>query len=103
MRCWFCGAVNPKTMDHLVPRSRGGRGASNKVPACQPCNSRKANMTLEEYRLAVKLWVEQHLLDGRPSTLQLVFYGEYATSLSYRSAVGLPLPKSLIIGAPPGR
>jgi 5-methylcytosine-specific restriction endonuclease McrA len=59
-RCWFCGIellgkgneLNAPTVDHLLPWSRGGRnGEDNLVAACKSCNSRKHNMTLEEYRL----------------------------------------------------
>lgn len=41
-RCAYCGERKKLTMDHVHPISRGGRhDATNIVPACQPCNSRK--------------------------------------------------------------
>jgi 5-methylcytosine-specific restriction endonuclease McrA len=41
-QCKYCGADGKLTMDHVTPISRGGQHtASNIVPACQPCNSRK--------------------------------------------------------------
>lgn len=43
-RCAYCGE-KPKrlTQDHLIPLSKGGdHTAANVVPACKPCNSRKA-------------------------------------------------------------
>ena len=48
-RCYYCGVVPKKiTIDHVVPLSRGGRHeASNVVPACQSCNSRKGSKLLE--------------------------------------------------------
>lgn len=41
--CAYCGtAERPLEMDHVKPLSRGGEHvASNIVPACKPCNSRK--------------------------------------------------------------
>ena len=42
-RCVYCG-TKPKhlTQDHLTPLSKGGsHTASNVVPACKPCNSKK--------------------------------------------------------------
>jgi 5-methylcytosine-specific restriction endonuclease McrA len=42
-RCAYCGERKPLTMDHVVPVSKGGHHtASNIVPACQSCNSRKS-------------------------------------------------------------
>jgi len=42
--CQYCGASARLTIDHVVPRSRGGgSGWDNVVSSCAPCNSRKAN------------------------------------------------------------
>ena len=45
-RCHYCGSgfteVNSPTIDHLVPRSRGGNNRlANLVLACRPCNHAK--------------------------------------------------------------
>lgn len=42
-RCVYCGQQpGSLTQDHLIPLTRGGsHTASNVVPACRPCNSRK--------------------------------------------------------------
>lgn len=42
-RCAYCGErTEVLTQDHVIPVSRGGdHTASNIVPACQPCNSKK--------------------------------------------------------------
>jgi 5-methylcytosine-specific restriction endonuclease McrA len=44
-RCAICGNKPPKlTMDHKVPRSRGGTDAEgNLQPACPRCNVKKGN------------------------------------------------------------
>ena len=50
MPCYYCGASlkgGRRTRDHVVPKSKGGRKT---VDACQPCNTRKAAMSLEEFR-----------------------------------------------------
>lgn len=40
--CHYCGAAHPLTMDHVIAISRGGlHTATNVVPACRSCNSRK--------------------------------------------------------------
>lgn len=50
--CQYCGKRVSKcdlTLDHVVPRSRGGRDSwENLVLACVPCNVRKGNRTPEE-------------------------------------------------------
>ncbi len=47
--CQYCGAVKDLTLDHLLPRSRGGETSwLNLVTACMRCNTRKGNRTPEE-------------------------------------------------------
>lgn len=49
-RCQYCGA-RAETLDHVVPRSRGGGHTwENVVAACRPCNVRKADRLLDESR-----------------------------------------------------
>ena len=49
-RCVYCGNGGGRlTLDHVVPRSRGGESIwENVVTSCAPCNLRKGNRTLEE-------------------------------------------------------
>jgi hypothetical protein len=55
--CAFCGDLflpGSLTIDHLVPRSRGGgRKWSNLYPACRACNSAKADSLVNEFRAAI--------------------------------------------------
>ena len=50
--CQFCGSVFPAaelTLDHVVPRSRGGSSSwENLVACCYQCNNRKGDRTPEE-------------------------------------------------------
>jgi 5-methylcytosine-specific restriction endonuclease McrA len=54
-RCQYCGKKGSAfdlTMDHVLPRSRGGRTvADNLVTACRTCNNRKGDRTPEEARM----------------------------------------------------
>jgi len=44
--CQYCGSNKNLTLDHVIPRSRGGRHTwENVVAACSECNSRKSNRT----------------------------------------------------------
>ena len=46
--CAYCGARGD-TIDHVIPRSRGGRHSwENCVACCSRCNTRKADRLLEE-------------------------------------------------------
>lgn len=41
-RCQYCGANSTLTVDHVIPRSRGGDHAwDNIVTCCSPCNHKK--------------------------------------------------------------
>jgi len=90
-RCWYCGcrvAVHswewephfssneyaPKAgyakpvIEHVVPVKRGGKGLrGNMVLACHPCNSRKGQQFLEEFRA----WCSRKVGGCR-----VVFWGE---------------------------
>lgn len=50
--CQYCGAQpGPEslTIDHVVPRSKGGKSTwENSVLACMPCNKKKADKTVEQ-------------------------------------------------------
>ena len=65
-RCAYCGAP-ARTVDHLVPASRGGEWTwLNTVAACSACNGRKGNRTPAE--AGMRLRVEPYV----PSRAQLV-------------------------------
>jgi 5-methylcytosine-specific restriction endonuclease McrA len=43
-RCQYCGSARHLTVDHVVPRSKGGRDTwDNVVTSCAPCNRKKAD------------------------------------------------------------
>ncbi len=53
-RCQYCGG-RPETLDHVIPRSRGGGHTwENVVAACRPCNVHKADRLLPDTRLALR-------------------------------------------------
>ena len=37
------------TVDHLLPKSRGGKGGNNLIIMCSQCNCEKGDMTLDEW------------------------------------------------------
>jgi 5-methylcytosine-specific restriction endonuclease McrA len=54
-RCQYCGS-RAETIDHVVPRSRGGGHSwDNVVAACRPCNLRKADRSLRDCGLQLRV------------------------------------------------
>ena len=53
--CQYCGARHELTIDHVTPRSKGGRHVwENVVAACRDCNQRKGNRSPEEAGLHLR-------------------------------------------------
>ncbi len=52
-QCQYCGTFTTKpTIDHVLPRSKGGKTTwQNVVTACPSCNNKKSNKTLKEANL----------------------------------------------------
>jgi 5-methylcytosine-specific restriction endonuclease McrA len=43
-QCQYCGSRNNLTVDHVIPRSKGGQSTwENIVASCAPCNRRKGD------------------------------------------------------------
>lgn len=80
-RCQYCGRRGTQfdlTLDHLIPRSRGGQSVpENLVASCKECNQRKGDRTPDEARMP---------LLSNPSAL---FYGLEKTVM-YREAESRP-------------
>lgn len=62
-QCQYCGVKPPKeelTIDHIIPRSRGGKSEwDNVVLACQKCNSKKGSKSLESANMKLKKTVRK--------------------------------------------
>lgn len=54
-QCQYCGSNRNLTLDHLFPKSRGGKSSwTNLITACNRCNTRKGDRTPEEAGLTIK-------------------------------------------------
>ena len=55
--CQYCGKILPRselTIDHVVPRSRGGKSTwTNVVLACADCNAKKGDSLLKDCRMQI--------------------------------------------------
>lgn len=53
--CQYCGTTSDLTLDHLIPRSKGGKSSwKNLVTACKRCNAKKGDHTLEQAGLVLR-------------------------------------------------
>lgn len=72
--CQYCGAAPGRaylTLDHVLPRSRGGQGTwDNVVTACRACNVRKGDRTPEEAGMTL------HKRLGRPHYLAFLLLSD---------------------------
>jgi 5-methylcytosine-specific restriction endonuclease McrA len=75
--CQYCGAQPHKselTVDHVIPRARGGTTAwENVVIACAPCNHRKGDRLPEEAQMTLRA------KPARPRFVAIVLLGEVHT------------------------
>ncbi|MBK6266344.1 HNH endonuclease [Marivirga sp. S37H4] len=53
--CQYCGVQKDLTLDHLIPRSKGGKSSwNNLVTACKRCNARKGDAKPEESGMVLR-------------------------------------------------
>jgi len=70
--CQYCGSREDLTIDHVYPRSRGGRhGWDNVVTACRLCNQRKGSQTPDEAAMPLKM-------PPRAPSFGFYAYGQFA-------------------------
>lgn len=54
--CVYCGSKKQLTLDHVIPKSRGGTNEwSNLVTCCFKCNLKKGNRTPEEANMVMRV------------------------------------------------
>ncbi len=72
-RCQYCGQFSPHlTLDHVVPRYRGGGHTwENLVSACPLCNRRKGHRTPQEAGMLL------YSLPREPAATAMYLYGRY--------------------------
>jgi CRISPR/Cas system Type II protein with McrA/HNH and RuvC-like nuclease domain len=53
--CVYCGSKKTLTIDHVIPKSKGGSNSwENLVTSCFKCNLKKANRTPEEAKMKMR-------------------------------------------------
>jgi 5-methylcytosine-specific restriction endonuclease McrA len=83
--CQYCGSTQRLTIDHIIPRSKGGTHTwDNVVAACERCNSAKSDRLLHEIGMVLRtkpkapihpaiafaeqFWKEQQSVEGCKET-----------------------------------
>ncbi|MBM4171426.1 MAG: HNH endonuclease [Ignavibacteria bacterium] len=65
-KCGYCGRADlPLTIDHIIPKSKGGDDSwENLVAACLPCNNKKGDRTPEAAKmgLRIKAYTPNHIM-----------------------------------------
>lgn len=55
-KCAYCFSTKELTLDHIYPRSRGGKNSwDNLITCCSPCNAQKNDRTPEEASMELKI------------------------------------------------
>ena len=62
-RCAYCGRSNPSTLDHVVPRAKGGPTVRNNlVAACADCNLQKSDSEFCLWHRSQEFWTDEREL-----------------------------------------
>ena len=81
--CVYCGSKKDLTLDHVLPKSRGGGNDwTNLVTSCFKCNLKKGNKTPDEARMFMKQKPFVPTLIGENQSVQKV-WNEYQKSFVY--------------------
>lgn len=81
--CVYCGSKKELTLDHVLPKSRGGTNEwTNLVTSCMKCNRKKSNRTPEEAKMNMRIspYVPQIMYEN---INLLNVWNEYQNSFSY--------------------
>jgi 5-methylcytosine-specific restriction endonuclease McrA len=91
--CQYCGdrpGAPALTVDHVLPRSRGGKHAwENLATACKRCNQRKSNLTPEEAGMQLR----QRPFE--PSYMALVLLSNPVAAAHWERLIGVPTAQLL--------
>jgi 5-methylcytosine-specific restriction endonuclease McrA len=81
--CVYCGSKKDLTLDHVLPKSRGGGNDwTNLVTSCFKCNLKKGNKTPDEARMFMRQKPFVPTLVGENQGVQKI-WNEYQKSFVY--------------------
>jgi len=81
--CVYCGSNKNLTLDHVIPKSRGGGNEwTNLVTSCFKCNLKKGSKTPEEAKMPMRHKPFTPTIVGENASVQKV-WNEYQKSFVY--------------------
>lgn len=81
--CVYCGSKKDLTLDHVIPKSKGGQNTwTNLVTCCFKCNLKKGDRTPEEARLKMRHQPFAPTLINENITIQNI-WNDYQKSFVY--------------------
>jgi 5-methylcytosine-specific restriction endonuclease McrA len=96
--CQYCGEMPGRqhlTVDHVIPRSRGGKqGWENLVTACKRCNQKKGSLTPDEASMSL---IRRPF---EPTYVALVLLSNPIAAERWERLVGISQEQRLYAGAP---
>lgn len=80
--CIYCGSKKDLTIDHVIPKSKGGQNTwSNLVACCSPCNLRKGDKSLVEVNMKmIKKPTEPNIFSDSVGQYLQKVWNEYQSS-----------------------
>lgn len=93
--CSTCGSRKKLTIDHIIPRSKGGAEShiANFDILCQTCNWIKGNQILDEYNEYVSF---DHII-SIPKTIKQRLYGKRFFNALVESSLGFHIVDNCVI------
>lgn len=104
--CVYCGDWTASSVDHVIPRSRGGRDAAdNAVSACVACNAAKGNRLLAEWAAPAIPTPEGAVTVGEGAALRSMSVAELLGEVDRGAIEPVWVGPRLFVraSAPPGR
>jgi 5-methylcytosine-specific restriction endonuclease McrA len=81
--CAYCGSKKELTIDHIIPKSRGGKNSwGNLITCCLPCNLKKGDKTPDEARMPLRFTPKTPSFLSNDSSI-IKIWEDYKSSFAY--------------------
>jgi 5-methylcytosine-specific restriction endonuclease McrA len=81
--CAYCGSKKELTIDHIIPKSRGGKNSwNNLITCCLPCNLKKGDKTPDEAKMPLRFMPKTPSFLSNDSSI-IKIWEDYKSSFAY--------------------